>query len=441
MTVLERILEVLPPPYAIEDDSVTAHVLDDLALELDAVQEDLDRVRRTHWVNFAYRFEDLDRLADLVGIQPIPGETLASFRVRLLALVEARLRGAVGPREIREFVHDYLSGAETALDSTFVPGLARYDAETAFRPDPRHPSYRPLQLVENPLRTRRSATLAATHGRVPYLFRWEERNQGLVDTVARFTVSGLHGGRTAVPLLVNMTTHDLIGYQGVLRVGQRLELLPADDQLGTRAARALLDGRDVTNRIFSVSDFELGVPFNPPDRDEHPQLTRLARGPNQWTFLSVGLYDVEGLNHVFYAIADDALREGSFDSTFFDHSVFPSGAVASLELEWTEVEPASFEVHVPRYLTIAAPEVASSDGPPADVLVAEALTETIREIHAAGVRAQVIFDASRETQNQRVRATLPWIVTQPETAPSGEGEELDFGGRYGESSLDTSRFE
>jgi hypothetical protein len=342
MSVLERVLGVLPPPYAIEEDTVTAHVLDDLALELDAVQEDLDRVRRTHWVNLAYRFEDLNRLADLVGIQPIPGETLASFRVRLLALVEARLRGAVGPQEIREFVHGYLSGAETALDSTFVPGLARYDAEAAFRPDPRHPAYRPLQLVENPFRTRRSATLAATHGRVPYLFRWEERNQGLVDTVARFTVTGLHGGRTAVPLLANMTTHDLIGYQGVLRVGQRLELMPADDELGTRAARAVLDGRDVTDRIFSVSDFELGVPFNPPDRDAHPQLTRLARGPNEWTFLSVGLYDVDGLDRVFYAIADDALREGSFDSTFFDHSVFPSGAVAALELEWTEVEPASF---------------------------------------------------------------------------------------------------
>jgi hypothetical protein len=92
-------------------------------------------------------------------------------------------------------------------------------------------------------------------------------------------------------------------------------------------------------------------------------------------------------------------------------------------------------------LTIAAPEVASSDGPPADVLVAEALTQTIREVHAAGVRAQVIFDASHETQNQRVHATLPWIVTPHETAPSGEGEELDFGGRYGESSLDASRFE
>jgi len=276
---------------------------------------------------------------------------------------------------------------------------------------------------------------------VPYLFRWEERNQGLVDTVARFTVTGLRGGRTAVPLLVNMTTHDLIGYQGVLHVGQRLELVPADGELGTRAARALLDGRDVTNRIFSVSGFELGVPFDPPDRDAEPQLPRLVRGPNQWTFLSVGLYDVQGLNHVFYAIADDALREGVFDSTFFDHSVFPSGAVASLDLEWTEVEPASFEVHVPRYLTIAAPEVASSEGPRADTLVAEALTETIREIHAAGVRAQVIFDASRETQEQRVRATLPWIVAPPETAPSGEGENLSFGGRYGESSLDTSRFE
>jgi hypothetical protein len=439
VTVLDRILEALPPPYAIEPDSVTARLLDDLALELDAVQEDLDRLGRTHWVKLVYRFDDLVKLADLVGTKPISGETLDSFRVRLIALVEARLRGAVGVADIRAFVHDYLAGAESALHSTFVPGLQRYGADDAFETHDDDRAYRPLGLVENPLRTRRSATLAAARGRVPYLHRWEERNAGLADTVARLAITGLHGGRTAVPLVVNLTTGDLIGYQGVLGVGQRLELSNAGN--GDRPARATLDGRDVTDRVFSVSGFELGVAFEPPDRDAAPQLPRLVRGANRFAFLSAGLYDVPGLDHVFYAIADDALREGVFDDTFFDDSVFPSGPVAAVEMEWTEIEPASFEVHVPRYLVIAAPEVASAAGAAVHELVAEALRETIAEIHAAGVLARVVFDPFVETQAQRVVANVPWVITPPEGAPSGERVQIAFGGRYGESALDTSRFE
>ena len=437
MTVLDRILDTLPPPYAVERDSVAAMLLDDVAVELDAVQEDIDRLGRTHWVNFVYRLGDLEKLAALVGVKRIPGETVDAFRVRLLALVAARLHGAVGVAEIQTFVHDYLAGAETALRSTFVPGLARYTASGAFEPDPQHPRFRPLALVENPNRTRRSATLEATRGRVPYLYRWEERNTGLEDTLARFAITGLSGGRTAVPVLVNLTTGDLVGYQGVLAVGQRLELSSA----AGRALVATLDGRDVTGRVFSVSGFRLGIPFDPPDRDAQPQLPRLRRGQNRFTFLSVGLYDVKGLDHVFFAIADEALREGAYDDTFFDDAVFPSGQVAAVEMEWTEVEPASFEVRVPRYVVVAAPEVAAAEGAPVHELVAEALRETIEEIHAAGVLARVVFEPFRETQSQLVRATVPWVTAPPETGPSGEGETLDFGGRFGESSLDTSRFE
>ena len=420
------------------EDAVIPAVLDDVALELEVFGEDLDRMRRTHWVNFAYRFADLDRIADLVGIQPLPGETLDSFRVRLLAMAEARLHGAVGPADIRSFVHDYLAGAERALRSTLVPGLARYDFDGAFVPDDEHPRYRPLALVENPLRERRSATLEAIAGRVPYLYRWEEQNRGLFDSVASFAITGMPDGRTAVPLLVNITTRELIGYSGVLRVGQRLELVPAGAEPGTRRALALLDGHDVTDRVFSVSGFRLGIPFEPDDRDPEPLLPRLIGRTNAWTYLSGGLYDLKGLDHVFYSIADDTLREGVFEETFFDHAVFPSGPVARVEMWWTEKEPGSFEVRVPRYLTIAAPEVSIDD---VHELVEDALHTGIADIHAAGVRAQVVFEPFAETQGQHVRATLPWIVIPPETAPDGEGERLLFGARYGESGLDDARFE
>jgi hypothetical protein len=342
---------------------------------------------------------------------------------------------------MRRFVYDYLRGAEDALDSVFVPGLREFDAEAAFEPQEGHPNYRPLALIENPLRERRSAALEGVRNRIPYLYRWQESNRGLAEATARLAVTGLSGGRTAMPLLINLTAGEAIGYDGVLAAGQRLELAQADDDPSSRAARALLDGRDVTGRVYSVSGFELGAPFDPPDRDPEPRLPRMARGPNDWIYLSVGLFDSPGLDNVFYAIADADLGQGSWNATFFDHALFAIGSAAAVEQEWTEVEPASFEVHVPRCVVAPGPAAAGSDGGAILDLLADALRDAVDEIHAAGVRAQVLFEPFRERQEARVGATLPWVSTPPAVGPSGEGEVLELGGRYGDSGLDGSRFE
>jgi hypothetical protein len=47
---LRRILDLLPPPYTQTEDSVLAGIIDLAALELEIVQEDLDRMRQTHWI-------------------------------------------------------------------------------------------------------------------------------------------------------------------------------------------------------------------------------------------------------------------------------------------------------------------------------------------------------------------------------------------------------
>jgi hypothetical protein len=430
MSAAERVRDLLPPPYAVAPDTVMAQIIEAFALELDVLLEDLDRLRQTHWVQSAYRITDLARLGDLVGIAPLPGEPLQAFRVRLLALVTALMQGAVGPAEIRRFVHAYLSGAERALESTFVPGLAGHDEVKAYEKDKDRPNYQPLGFVENPKRTRRSEAL------VPYLHRWQETNRGLEETVVTFAVTGLSGRRTAVPVLVNVTTGDLIGYAGALRVGQRVELTRDAHEGG---ARATLDGRDVTERIFSVGDFTLGQPFE--GVDESPRLPRLARGVNDWIYLSVGLFDVRGLDHVFYAIADAALHEGAFDSTTFDHALFPSGPLTKLELEWEEDEPASFEIRVPSGVIVEAPELAQAAGRSAHEHLVEGLRTAIDRIHAAGVRATVVQEPFTERQEQRVRAVVPWLVVDPETGPVGEGERLSLGGRFGEPGLDSTRFE
>jgi hypothetical protein len=432
-------LDLLPPPYTIDPASVIAGLLDVASLELEAVAEDLDRVRRTHWVDLVYQLGDLDKLAALLGIERLSWEDLPTFRARLIPLAKAMLAGAVGPRAIRGFVFDYLSRASDALHATVVLGLNRHDAENAFAPDPDVPAYRPLVLAEYPPRLRRSNVLRTRRGRVPYLFRWEERNRGLDETVVACTIIGMPSGRTAVPIVVNLSTGDLVGWAGVVAVGQRLRVEAAGggDPRAARATLTTLSGRrDVTDRLFTLGDYRSGVPFSSGDLDPAPLLPRLTRGQNSIVYLSAGLYGVAGLDHVFFAIAGDDLREAVFDQTRFDHSVFPSGTVAGLELEWTEREPASFEVRVPRTVAIA-PEGAGS----VHEELAAALTSGVERLHAAGVRAQLRFEPFTETQRQADRVQLPWVVLPPETGPVGVVQDVGLGARFGDATFATTRFE
>lgn len=436
MSALDRILGVLPPIYATAPDAMVTQLLNLFALECDVLQEDIERMRRTHWVNFVYRLEDLERLAALVGVTRYPWETPPLFRTRLLAHVRSLLKGALGPNEIKTFVYDYLMGVTEAIPGlTLIPGLEGLTPAQAFAPIADRPLLRPLALVENPPQLRRSATLLARGGRVPYLFRWEEQNRGLEVTVPTFYISGHAGGRTAVPLLVNLTTGELIGYAATLKLGQTLVIAPAG--ANTRRAQGTIDGVDVSARLFSVSGFRLGTPFDPADQDPEPLLPHLVRGANRWIFLVLGLYDVKGLDHFFFAIANESLAEGVFDGTFFDHALFPSGPVATLAMEWTDLEPASFEVRVPHHLVVEPGLLGADERPAAQV--EGVLADAINALRGAGVRAAVRFVPFQEVQRQQVRVRYGWQALPPEDAPTGENEQFSFGALFGETRLGMGR--
>ncbi len=438
MSALDRILAVLPPIYSVAPDALLTQVLNLLALEFEVLQEDIERMRRTHWVNYAYQTQDLEKLAALVGMQRYSWETLPLFRTRLLAHVKALLKGALGPNEVKSFVYEYLLGVTDAIPGlTLVQGLLALKSADAFRPIEGRPLLRTMALLENPPQLRRSATLLALSGRVPYLFRWEEQNRGLEETVPTFALSGRAGGRTAVPLLVNLTTGELIGYAATLKLGQTLVLAAGKDPADPRLATGTIDGHDVTARLFSVSGFTLSKPFRKEDQDAQPLLPHMVRGANQWIFLAVGLYDIEGLDHFFFAIADDLLREGVFDTTFFDHALFPSGPVADLSMEWIDIEPASFEVQIPHHIVVEPVQIGSVERPAR--LVEEVLRNEVLELRAAGVRAQVRFVPFIEQQRQQVHVRYGWKFLPPEVAPTGGNERLGFGARFGKTSLGSSR--
>lgn len=432
MNYVPQILDSLPPPYTQEDDSVLARMVNLAALELEVLQEDLDRMRQTHWIATAYRLGDAAKLGALMGIAPFTWERLDLYRQRLVALVVARLNGALGPNEIRGFAYKYLRDCENALGSTFLPGLQKATPG---------PLFRPIELKENPHRQRRSQALADRGGRVPYLFRWSESNKGLDDTVAQFEITGLIEKRTVVPVLVNLSTGDLIGYSDRIPFGGTLSVTQAKPEaaLDDRALQATLDGVDVTDRMFSVGNFKLGTPFSKAQLEPKAQLPRMVRGTNEWIFLSIGLYDVRGLDRFFFSIAGKDLYEAAFDQTAFDASLFPSGPIAHLQCQWTETEPACFELHVPRYI-VMEPHGAEGDDR-AFVEVAHALTASLAELRAAGVKAEVVFQPFQETQRQQVTARVPWKILDPEAGPSGTTRALDVGARFGESPLDGTRFE
>jgi hypothetical protein len=441
MNTLERLQNLLPIPYAVAGDAVLTGLLNVFAVEMEVYQEDLDRLRQSHWIRTAYRLEDAAKLAALVGIAPLSWENLDTFRERLLPLVAARLQGALGPREIERFVYDYLINCERVLDCLFIPGLQSMSFEDAYHPPVDRPLFRPLALEENPRVERTSATLKARGGQVPCLFRWQEVNRGLEETAPTFKISGLFGGRTSVPVLFNLSTAEMVGYAGTLRFGDLLTIAPGADPVQPGLAQALLNGKDVTPRLFSLRNATLGRPWETSQLDEKPRLPHLARGANDWIFLAVGLYDLKGLNNFFFALAEARLLEGVFDSTFFDQALFPSGPLAQVEMAWEEREPASFEVQVPRFL-VAEPRFLARqpEGHPYE-LVAQALEASIQDLHAAGVKAEVRLIPFRETQEQAVRVQLPWVWLEPEKGPAGTRDTLDTGGLFGESPLGGSRFE
>jgi hypothetical protein len=435
------LLRNLPRPYVATPDSVVGQLLDGIALQLEAVAEDIGRVRLAHWVEQAYRLTDLARLAALVGVSPLPWETPETFRARLMPLVSGRLRGSVGPVEIRRFVFEYLRSAETALGrpgdglpAVLVPGLQRMDdAPAAFAAQPDRPRYRPLVLAENPRRDRVSRDLARRGGRVGHLQRWADRNAGLTDAPARITLTGAPGGRTTVPLLVNLTSGEWIGYGAVVPTGRRLEIAAASAT--SRRAVALLDGTDVSDRLLGGSRFPPDDGLRPADA-RAPSVPLVRRGDNAWMFASAGLFGVRGVDRTFLAFADAAMAEGAFDATVFDHAIFPVGPAAHLELGWIEREPASFEVRVPRGVTVEPAGRASLAAS-----VGDALGVAVGELRAAGVAASVVFLPFEETQAHLPSVEPSWISLPSETAPVGIVTEVSVGGHFGDTTFGGTRFE
>ena len=418
MTALDRIQELLPLPYSVAGEALLTAVLNSCALQVEVLEEDVDRMRRSHWIEQAWRDSDLDRLAALVGIRRFPSEPPTLFRRRVVALVRARLRGAVGPLDVRQFVFEYLDSLEKELECTLVH---------------RGVTFEKVELVENPQRVRRSKALRDRGGRVSQLFRWREHNGGLDPAPMSLRITGVAGG-TANPVVANLTTRELIGYRGDLRRGEALVI---------EGGKASIDAREVSDRLFSISNFTLGA-NQTLDFTNHPTPS-MARGHNDLFFATLGIRDERAYDRVAFFPDDPEMREAAFDATAYDHAIFPEGPMAQLELLWVEREPASFEVRLPRTIVIEPLALrrefraAKLTGAPIDEIVDD-LADTLPQLRAAGVRAELRMEGFTETQQHFDRFRLGWIVIDPESGPAGTNDRVGTGAQFGETAVGVSNF-
>lgn len=350
MNRLDAMLERLPPIYNIEPGSLLHRFMALIAGALAAFDEDMDRVRRSHWVDTAFDRRDLERIGALFDVAAAPWEPDHLYRERLKATIAARLRGAV-TRDVLELVLvRILAGAQEALGSRYFQLPARAGAgapafATGAGGDPGLPAF-----VEFPRRRRRSPELVAARGLVKPLGRLILNNRGLHPAALEGVVRGVAPRRTAVPVLVNLTNGGVLAFVGDLPCGRELRLGVAGD--GTLAAEA--GGRDVRDRVFTGGDFVAGAPFEPVVPHPDPLPLRLERGANEIWFFPLALFDENVLSTGVFGMPAADVEHGRFAEagrpeagTAFDRSLFEQPPAVSLDLFWDEVTAASFRFEIP----------------------------------------------------------------------------------------------
>ena len=218
-------------------------------------------------------------------------------------------------------------------------------------------------------------------------------------------------------------------------MGERLWLVP--EQGG--GVRARLEARDVTDRLVSVAALEPGLPWDEASVLSPARALTLVPGDNDLWFLPVAEFDVDGLDRFLLALADLELREGRWDRTFFDHSLFALDPAVSLHLAWTEIEPAAFEVRLPAGTMLHDPG-ALADATALRGELAESLDTSVGRLRPAGVRSAVVLEPFTEVQRaaEYLVARQPMVVR--EVGPTGADALPDVGGVFGTTPFNDSTY-
>jgi hypothetical protein len=414
MSRLAPMLDRLPPPLRADGRGMLAQLLAVPDAEMARYDEDMERVRRSHFVETAFDRADVAKLGALFDMAPADWEPTALFRIRLLRTIGARLKGAVTRAPLDELMTALLDAAQQALGTRYgnlTPGAGG----RVFRDPAAERQGAPI-FREFPRQRARDRTLMERGGRMRPLDRVTLTNRGLFATPLEGIVRGLRGGRTAVPLLANLRTGRVVAYRGVVPCGSELRLGVAADAL-----TATLDGDDVSDRLITATGFAPGAPL-PLPAEPAPRPLLLEPGSNEIWFLPLALYGERILDRAALAMPGLEVRLGVFGGpdtpgTDFDNSLFEEPAIAALDLFWQEAAPASFRFDVPAGVVRRdASETGDRLAERASLLAT--MQDTLRLLRAAGTDGQVRFAAIAETQLQRDRGRAINPFLPPESQPS-----------------------
>lgn len=423
MSHATAIRDRLPPLY--RDGALIGQICALSGAAFDMIDEDARFVQQAHWFDRAFLLEDATKLAAVLDLGPESWQALLEFRGWVHALRNAMLqRGAVTVSALQRFLQEYAEAYRTATQSMVVGSLSLWEKE---RRNGR------ASFVENPPRIR--SERAPTVGGTEPLAHWQVENRGLDPARLAVLMTGLPAGPECVPVVVNLTTHEAIVYRGTLGCGARLAITATADG----GIRALLEGRDVSKDVCSVSPLVPGTPWEGSAVHMPARAITLARGVNDLWFLPLAHFDLEGLDRALLSLADLALAQGVFDTGRFDAALYHQDAAVRIDLQWTEHAPATIDIDLPGGAML------SPEGELAESLVerdrfATAINVAVDRLRAAGVTAAVTVAPLTETVGQLDRLTLVLPLQQREVAPVGRDRLPDVGGVYEVTSYDDSTF-
>jgi hypothetical protein len=267
-------------------------------------------------------------------------------------------------------------------------------------------------------------------------------NKGLHPAPLKGAIRGVAGGRTMVPVLVNLTNGMVLAYVGDIACGEELRL--GVDKHGNVTAQ--LGDKDVRNRVYTGTGFVPGAKFTPLVPDTTPQPVLLNRGENTLWFFPLALFGQKSLGSAVLGMPALDLAHGRFAAkastaaggTQWDHSLFEQHPAVSLDLWWVEARPASFRFEIPAGVVLRD---ADAGGDPYEdrQRLFSLLGQTVDMMRAAGVDGRVEPRPLRERQTQRDRLRLlPPVAAREEMRMESRLSALSA--LFDTSATDGSRF-
>lgn len=412
-------------PTLYRDGELVRGIAAVLGLQLEILDEEARIVQRAHWFDTTAELPEAAALGALLGIPPEPWQSLGEYRAWFHALRTARLRdGAVTVAALRNFVALYAEKFERANDFDVLPPFGEWSAE---------PVRVGHALVENPPRTT-GARLGDAFGAAP-LTRQPVVNNGLDATRLSLLLTGVGGGEH-VPVIANLTTGAALAYLGTLRAGDRLWVQATDDG----GVVAQLGRFDVTDKFRTVRRIVPGEPWTPADVSADVRALDLPRGPNDIWFLPVAHFGAPGLDRVLLALADLELRQGRWNESTFDHSLFHQEPGVLVDLMWTERVPATVRVDLDAG-TMLVPRGRVDDALEARAQLVGSVGDGIRRLTAAGVVSEARFRPLHESQRQLDHLVFISGMKQHEVGTVGIDSRPDVGGLFSRSDFDDSAYQ